>query len=183
MASHIEQDEQNDVCNRKAMTSSGNLSGQTERPGNRPRGAPRQAAIAAGAFFLGGGLTFSEIVEATTSLTTIRFDDLFLPAWIALSIIMLTFSIGMGAGKLWAVRLFRWLSFGAMALYVPLLLLALYLNAGPRPIDPGFAPVMFVFAVIKAPCFVIIYRAIRQLRWLDPRSLPHEWEPSALQQR
>ncbi|WP_256259832.1 hypothetical protein [Burkholderia ubonensis] len=148
-----------------------------ERPGNRPPGAPRQAVIAGGAFFLGVGLSFAELVEGAASLQTVAFDDLFMPAWVVLAIIMLTVSIGIGSGKLWAVRMFRWLSFGAMALYLPLLALACYLNAGRSPIDPDLAFVMFVFAVVKLPCLIIIYRAIRRLRWLDPDSLPHEWEP------
>ncbi|WP_231716650.1 hypothetical protein [Burkholderia ubonensis] len=160
-----------------AATSVDGQSAPAERPGNRPPGAPRLAVIAGGAFFLGVGLTFAELVEGTASLKGIHYDDMIVPAWAVLTIIMLTVSIGIGSGKLWAVRLFRRLSFAAMALYLPLLALAFYLNAGRTPIDQDLAFVMFVFAVVKVPCLIIIYRAIRQLRWLDPDSLPHEWEP------
>lgn len=148
-----------------------------ERPGNRPPGAPKQAAIAGGAFFLGAGLTFVELVDSAAALMGISDDDVFLPAWVVLAVLMLTVGIGVGSGKRWAVRFFRWLSFGAMALYVPLLALAFYLKAGPTPVDADLAWVMFAFAVVKLPCLVVIYRAFRQLRWLDPDSLPHEWEP------
>jgi hypothetical protein len=149
----------------------------TERPGNRPPGAPLQAGIAGGAFFLGAGLTFVELVYSAALLSGVGDGDVTFPAWIVLSILMLTIGIGVGSGKRWTIRLFRWLSFGAIALYLPLLALALYLNAGPTPIDTGLAWVMFAFAVVKLPCFVILYRSLRQLRWLDPDSLPHEWEP------
>ncbi|WP_240766776.1 hypothetical protein [Paraburkholderia flava] len=149
----------------------------TERPGNRPPGAPKQAAIAGGAFFLGVGFTFVEILFATASLTGTSQPSLILPGWIALSVIILTVSIGLGKGKLWAVQWFRRLSYGAMACYLPILALAFYLDAGPTPIDDGQAFMMFVFAIVKLPSFIIIYRALKQVRWLDPASLPHEWEP------
>jgi len=152
-----------------------------ERPGNRPPGAPRQAAIAGGAFFLAAGFTFAELLYGAASLAGVSQPEVILPGWIVLAIVMLTVAIGVGQGKLWAVRLFRRLSYGAMACYLPILALAFYLNAGAAPIDTGLAWVMFIFAVIKLPCFVIIYRALKQVRWLDPESLPHEWEPSARQ--
>ncbi|GAB2914203.1 hypothetical protein GCM10027093_60870 [Paraburkholderia jirisanensis] len=165
------------------MISRDDLPTLQEQPGNRPPGAPRQAAVAGGAFFLGAGLTFAELVASIASFMGISYDDLILPGWIVLSVIMLTVGIGIGGGKLWAVKLFRWLSFGAIALYLPLIAFALYLNAGSAPIDIDLARVMYVFAVVKLPALVVIYKAIRQVRWLDPKSLPHEWEPSARQQR
>jgi hypothetical protein len=152
-----------------------------ERPGNRPRGAPKRAVIAGCAFFVGAGFTLTELLFGAASAFGIDHGDVLVPGWVCLSAIMLTVAIGMGAGKLWAVRLFRWLSFGAMALYLPLLGLAFHLYAGPTPIDSGQAVVMFVMAVVKLPPLFILYRAIRTVRWLDPASLPHEWEPPYIQ--
>lgn len=152
-----------------------------ERPGNRPRGAPKPAVIAGGAFFVGAGFTFTELLLGMASAFGIDHGDVLIPGWVCLSAIMLPVAIGMGAGKLWAVRLFRWLSFGAIVLYLPLLGLAFYLYAGPRAIDPGLAFVMFVMAAVKPLPLFIIYRAIRTVRWLDPASLPHEWEPPYIQ--
>lgn len=154
---------------------------QPERPGDRPRGTPAQAVLAGGAFFVAAGFTFVELVYGIASLMHVGDEVVMLPTWIVLSIVMLTVGIGVGRGKLWAVRLFRWLSFVSMALYLPLLVLALYLNAGPIPIDRGLAVVMFVSAVVKLLPFIIIYRALRKVRWLDPDSLPHEWEPPYIQ--
>ncbi|ABM49453.1 hypothetical protein BMA10247_A1055 [Burkholderia mallei NCTC 10247] len=88
-------------------------------------------------------------------------------------------SIGMGRGKLWAVRLFRWPSYGAIVCYLPILAAGVLLDAGSTPIDSGLAWAILGFAVVKLPCLFIIYRALKQVRWLDPASLPHEWEPSA----
>ncbi|WP_282512248.1 hypothetical protein [Burkholderia cepacia] len=149
----------------------------TERPGDRPRGGPRPVIVAAVGFFLGVGFSITELILGMASAFGIDHGDVLLPGWILISVIMMPVGVGMGAGKLWAVRLFRWLSFGAMALYLPLLGLAFYLHAGPAPIDPGQAIVMFVSAVVKLPPLFILYRAIRTVRWLDPDSLPHEWEP------
>lgn len=52
-------------------------------------------------------------------------------------------------------------------------------RAGSTPIDSGLAWAILGFAVVKLPCLFIVYRALKQVRWLDPASLPHEWEPSA----
>ncbi|VWC74152.1 hypothetical protein BLA39750_00753 [Burkholderia lata] len=153
----------------------------TERPGDRPRGGPRPVIVAGIAFFFGVGFSLSELILGMASALGIDHGDVLLPGWVLISVIMMPVVVGMGAGKLWAVRLFRWLSFGAMALYLPLLGLAFYLHAGPQAIDSGQAVVMFVMAVVKLPPLFILYRAIRTVRWLDPASLPHEWEPPYIQ--
>lgn len=82
----------------------------------------------------------------------------------------------MGRGKLWAVRLFRWPSYGAIVRYLPILAAGVLLDADSAPIDSGLAWAIPGFAVVKLPCLFI---ALKQVRWLDPASLPHEWEPSA----
>ncbi|AIV68429.1 hypothetical protein Y028_4702 [Burkholderia pseudomallei MSHR62] len=85
----------------------------------------------------------------------------------------------MGRGKLWAVRLFRWPSYGAIVCYLPILAAGVLLDAGSAPIDSGLAWAILGLAVVKLPRLFIVYRALKQVRWLAPASLPHEWEPSA----
>ncbi|KGS34923.1 hypothetical protein X945_1758 [Burkholderia pseudomallei ABCPW 107] len=89
-------------------------------------------------------------------------------------------SIGMGRGKLWAVRLFRWPSYGAIVCYLPILAAGVLLDARvPHRSIQGSRGAILGFAVVKLPCLFIVYRALKQVRSLDPASLPHEWEPSA----
>lgn len=124
-------------------------------------------------------MTFVEWLELGATATAYAESDALLPGWIALAGLMLAVSIGMGRGKLWAVRLFRWPSSGAIVRYLPILAAGVLLDAGSAPIDSGLAWAILGFAVVKLPCLFIVYRALKQVRWLDPASLPHEWEPSA----
>ncbi|KGS52862.1 hypothetical protein X961_2126 [Burkholderia pseudomallei MSHR5613] len=52
-------------------------------------------------------MTFVEWLELSATAPAYAESDALLPGWIALAGLMLAVSIGMGRGKLWAVRLFR----------------------------------------------------------------------------
>ncbi|GGF20335.1 hypothetical protein GCM10011611_27900 [Aliidongia dinghuensis] len=102
--------------------------------------------------------------------------------WPVAAALGLTVLGGMGSGKLWAVRLFRWSVYAAVACYLPLLGAAIYAFVGdaPRqqdPLAPDSAIVGFIFLAVEAVALFVLFRAFRRVRWLDPRSLPKEWEP------
>jgi hypothetical protein len=102
--------------------------------------------------------------------------------WITASVVLLLPIIGMGQGKLWAVRAFRFGAYAALICYLPILAAAFYLFFGeaPRlqdPMAPDMAVIQFIFCALEPIAFFILFRALRRVRWLDPNSLPHEWEP------
>lgn len=74
-------------------------------------------------------MTFVEWLELGATATAYTESDALLPGWIALAGLMLAVSIGMGRGKLWAVRLFRWPSYGAIVRYLPILAAGVLLDA------------------------------------------------------
>jgi hypothetical protein len=41
----------------------------------------------------------------------------------------------------------------------------------------------FLFCALEPIAFFILFRALRRVRWLDPKSLPHEWEPPSVSMR
>jgi hypothetical protein len=156
-----------------------------QQPGDRPRGAPRAAVSALVAWYLVIGLTIVEIAEFLPILLGVEHGSFLLPGIVVASAFILSAIIGIGQGKLWAVRLFRWSVYAAAGCYLPILAMALYafLGAGPRQLDPtapDMAIVQFIFSALEPIGFVILFRALAKVRWLDPTSLPREWEPSAI---
>lgn len=164
-------------------TAARRASGAAARPGNRPAGAPPQAIPAGMAFFVAVGTTFMELFDCLGDVVgfaseNYRFEEIAVAA-----AIMLTVGIGIGKGKRWAVRLFRSLSYAGMAALAAVLAFGAFLTMGAHPLDACLAWVIFAFAVVQIPLYVVIFRALRRVRWLDPESLPHEWEPSAREAR
>jgi hypothetical protein len=86
---------------------------------------------------------------------------------------------GMGSGKLWGIKFFRVMTRVATGIYLATVVYGLYVWFRPASGDATLATVILVIAIIQLPLFFVIYRALARVRWLDPKSLPHEWEPPA----
>jgi len=107
--------------------------------------------------------------------------------WIFLGVVPVFMStlILMGQGKLLGVRLFNAESWLLIAAYIPMTVAVIALALG---IVPGYKSgveyeaslqVAFVCVIAGAVCVVLILHGLRHVRWLDPKSLPHEWEISS----
>jgi hypothetical protein len=150
-----------------------------ERPGNRPPGAPADVGIAAGAFFVAAGGTLIELYSCAADLAGFDFADYAL-AEIALCFsLMIAVGLGLRTGKLWAVKLFRRTTHAAALLCPAAIACAVWLAAGTAPPDPALIWIVVALAVFQIPSFIVIYRIFARVRWLDPESLPSEWEPPA----
>ena len=149
---------------------------QTELPGNRPRGAPLPAARAGGAFAVVFALLLAEFYGCLSDLVEFDFGRFMLAEIVIGATILLLLLGGLSSGKLWVIRLFRASSYLAALLYVVVIACGVYLYSGKTPIDSGLALVILVLSMIQLPLFIVIYRAFAHVRWLDPRSLPSEWE-------
>jgi hypothetical protein len=77
------------------------------QPGDRPRGAPREAAIAGGLFCAVVALLLAELYGVLSDLTGYDFGAFMLVEIVIGSAMLLVIAGGVGSGKLWAVRLFR----------------------------------------------------------------------------
>ena len=151
-------------------------------PGNRPPGAPQAAVSALMAFFVVEGFTLIELYGCLANVLGFDFSSGYLLVEIMVgATLMLITVIGMSRGKLWAVKLFRGITHAAAALYPAILAYAIYLDSGKTPIDPAGAWITFALSILQIPAFFVIYRAFKRVRWLDPKSLPQEWEPPARQ--
>ncbi|WP_321952928.1 hypothetical protein [Paraburkholderia bannensis] len=146
------------------------------RPGDRPRGAPRRAALAGGIFCAVFALLLAELYGVLSDLIGYDFGAFMLVEIVVGSAMLLLVAGGMGSGKLWAVKLFRWSTHVAALLYVLIFAGGIYLLSGKSPVDSGLGWLVLVASLIELPLFVVIYRALDQVRWLDPKSLPSEWE-------
>lgn len=148
-----------------------------ERPGNRPPGAPAAVGIAAGAFFVAVGCTFIELYSCAADLAGFDFAKYAL-AEIAICVsLMILVGLGLRTGMLWAVQLFRWTTHIAALLCPAAIACAVWLAVGTTPRDPALIWIVAVLAIFQIPSFIVIYRIFARVRWLDPKSLPSEWEP------
>ncbi|WP_206958096.1 hypothetical protein [Trinickia acidisoli] len=103
----------------------------------------------------------------------------FLAMWLGISAVLLTILAGMGRGRLWAIKLLRGSTYAVTALYPVIVAYAIHMRSGTSPFDTPFASIVFISSAIQLPLFFVIYRAFKRVRWLDPKSLPDEWEAPA----
>ena len=106
----------------------------------------------------------------------------FFPYIAVLSVLMLTTIVGLRRGDLWGIRLFRGLAWVLVAMIVVVALagLALWRGGVGRGLTGATETGAFMLiaaALCCVPAF-IMRRGLRRVRWLDPLSLPNEWEPS-----
>jgi hypothetical protein len=150
---------------------------ETERPHARLAGLPGNARFAA------TGFVFGVIFIAVDIIAIIAGEnaDLYftLAEYIFLPLIILAFAVLflLSSGRLLFVRLFRWSAIALTLAYLAAIAwdALLYLRQGlPTPVLAGGILVLF------SPLLMMMWRDLRRSRWLDPSSLPHEWELAAL---
>lgn len=155
-----------------------------EVPGNRPPILPQAALLAGAAWYLLATFIGAEIALLMPYVTgaapvAYEFELLVVGVFIVFPV-----AYGMRNGKLWAVRLFNYISYAMAVLYVPILISTFYLwfSGAALKVDalaPDLAIVFWIFSGIELVGFSVLFRALKRVRWLDPNSLPHEWEPPA----
>ncbi|CAB3727553.1 hypothetical protein LMG24076_05184 [Trinickia soli] len=151
--------------------------GVAGQPGNRPRGAPQAAVGALMAFFVIGAFTLVELYGCLANFLGFEFSNGFLLVEIAVATaFLLSVLIGIGGGKLWAVKLVRWSTYAFTTAY-PAILVGSIVLYGKTPSGSALAWVFFGLAIVQIPAFFVMYSAFARIRWLDPKSLPSEWEP------
>lgn len=171
--------------NRRAkMTRSDTKFAVRDVPGDRPPILPWAAIPAYAIWFLLMGSDAAEIAALLPYVTRVAPFSYKLQELFIVSAIVLSIMIGMRYGKLWSVLLFRYCYYTAAAVYIPILGAAFYLRASSEalqidPYAPYLGNVIFVFSAFELIGFFIVFRALKRVRWLDPNSLPHEWEPPA----
>lgn len=162
-------------------------SAPAEVPGDRPRGAPRRA-LAAGfssfflAFFLpslavelfgawhGEGLS---LLIRNIPWLVIGEAAIFIPIW-----------VGLGQGRLWAVRAFRVAGWLLVLLCVVLFACAALMSSG---VVAGTSrnwrfdvQYVFYFLLPLIVGAILLAHGLLRVAWLNPNSLPSEWEPPLL---
>lgn len=103
----------------------------------------------------------------------------------AVSILLLLTIVGLKRGDVWGIRLFRAVARCLMAMMVFTFVAGLLL--GTRVMGGRIAGAqesgLFSLVAIVACCIPawLLLSGLRHVRWLDPRSLPSEWEPPIAQ--
>jgi hypothetical protein len=148
-----------------------------EQPCNRPPGAPAAVGVAAGAFFLAVGGTLIELYSCAADLAGFDFADYALVEIAVCFSLMVVVGLGLRTGKLWAVKVFRRTTHAAVLLCPAAIACAVWLTVGKAPRDTALIGFVVALALFQIPSFIVIYRTLARVRWLDPESLPSEWEP------
>jgi hypothetical protein len=94
-------------------------------------------------------------------------------------VVVLTLAL-LNSGKLAIIRALRALAVGITVAYAAAIAVDA-VRALLYPLDQVLlSAVAGVMLVMFSPLLVLMWRDFRGSRWLDPRSLPHEWEMAAI---
>lgn len=147
------------------------------QPGNRPPGAPQVATGAFMAFFVVEAFTLIELYGCLVNILGFGFSSGYLLVEIPVAAaFLLGVLVGLSKGKLWAVKLFRWSTHTFAIAYPAIVVCSIYLF-GKTPDGSALAWVFLGLTIVQIPALLVLYRAFARVRWLDPKSLPQEWEP------
>jgi len=140
------------------------------KPGNRPPGLPGNSRFAAAGGIV--GLIFITIESAAMiSVYTNNPQDFFNclePAFL------------LNSGRLIFVKLFRWLAVIVTYLYAGVALLTIVQLLAYGVERALIDAVGLVVLLLLSPLLGLMWRDFKRCRWLDPKSLPHEWEIAAI---
>jgi hypothetical protein len=151
-----------------------------DRPADRPSGMPGNAR------FAGAGIGFGIVFIVADIAAVAAGNDMnvyfglagyaFLPLIV---VVVLTLAL-LNSGKLAIIRALRALAAGITVAYAAAIAVDA-LRALLYPLDEVLlSAVAGVMLVMFSPLIWLMWRDFRRSRWLDPRSLPHEWEIAAI---
>ena len=152
------------------------------QPGNRPPGIPGNARFASAG--LAVGIIFIVInAVAAYAVFTNDSDNYFHATdkvFFALIILVPVSMFLLNTGKLIFIKLYRKLALAVSAIYALMIVLdltQLWLYGTDRAsFDIGGV----ILLLLLSPLQFLMWRDLRHSRWLDPTSLPEEWEIAAI---
>ncbi len=153
-----------------------------QQPGNRPSGIPGNtrfavAGVVTGIMFIVIALCADYSVYTNNPADYFgTFTPLMIPTVLAgvASLWLLN------TGKLVFVKLFRKLAVIVSAAYVGVILLGIFQLLYYKWDRPVIAAISIIILVVFSPMQFLMWRDLRRSRWLDPESLPSEWEIAAI---
>lgn len=174
------------IARKPAQTLEEILAGCDDRPRDRPRGAPTAALYKVACICLLSALVPDTAwllfgAEQNSYYFALKHIGLFFPLQIVIMLAVMTMT---ALGKRKGVFMMYWGGYGIMALYLANLIAFLWLSTTifftkPYHYQAGTALIMAaVFLAIGGPMVILGWNGLRHIRWLDPNSLPHEWEIS-----
>ncbi|HET6608952.1 MAG TPA: hypothetical protein VFG62_19920 [Rhodopila sp.] len=155
---------------------------RAQQPGNRPSGIPGNARFA-GAGVMSGIMFIVIALCADYSVYTNRSADyfgVFTLLFIPLVIVSVAIAWLLNTGKLAFVKLFGKLAIIVSTAYVGTILLSIFQVLYYKWDRPVMAAIGIIILVVFSPMQFLMWRDFRRCRWLDPRSLPGEWEIAAI---
>ena len=154
----------------------------TERPGNRPFGIPANARWAGVPIpgFLAIAIAALDALTVwcnSTPATYFHYGKIMFFPLIAAGVLM---AWALNSGKLVMIRLWHVFARLVVAAYVVLTVIFI-VELAVYPFARAFGAVIgLVIFLLTAPFFLLMRRDFRRSRWLDPDSLPSEWEIAAI---
>lgn len=174
------------TSSKEAKTLAEALSKSDDRPRDRPRGAPASATYhVVSAFFLGAlvpdiaAMLYGAFISNFTFVVNVSVVVFVVEIAYLVPMAILT-----GQGKLIGVRLLNIVGYSSIVGFFIeivsfLALSVLTFSHSPFPAQAGTALIVAaVFLAGGSPLVVLVWNGLRHIRWLDPKSLPHEWELS-----
>jgi hypothetical protein len=155
---------------------------KSQMPGDRPRGVPGNARFA-GAGVVSGILFIFVALCADYSVYTNNPADYFgVAAPLLFPVVIFGTAVAwlLNRGKLVFVKLFRKLAELVSAAYVATIILGIFQVLYYKWDRPLITVMGIILLVVFSPMQLLMWRDFRRCRWLDPNSLPSEWEIAAI---
>jgi hypothetical protein len=150
-----------------------------ERPGNRLPGMPGNSRFAGAGVMFGIILVTANVVALVAGSDADEFFRLGEIVMFPLVAVVVLIVIVLNTGKLWVVRAFRIIAIVVSAAYSVAIIVdgvAAFSSSG----EAGAGMIDAILLILISPLMFLMWRDFRRCRWLDPNSLPHEWEIAAI---
>ncbi|MDE2319296.1 MAG: hypothetical protein KGK02_06315 [Rhodospirillales bacterium] len=155
---------------------------KNQLPGNRPYGMPGNARFAGGGVAIGIMFIVINLAGNYSVYTNVPgnyfgvIDIVLFPLGVLCGLLALL----LNTGKLIIIKLYRKLAMLVSVGYVGAILLNVAQIVYYKWDRPVMAAIGTIILLLVSPVLFLMWRDFRRSRWLDPQSLPSEWELAAI---
>ncbi|MDE1896943.1 MAG: hypothetical protein KGH91_07705 [Rhodospirillales bacterium] len=155
---------------------------KSQLPGNRPYGMPGNARFAGAGVAIGIIFIVINLAANYSVYTNVpgSYFGVIEVVLIPLGVLCGLLALLLNTGKLIIIKLYRKLAMLVSVGYVGVILLNIAQIIYYKWDRPVMAVICTIILLLVSPILFLMWRDFRRSRWLDPASLPSEWEIAAI---